>query len=687
MSAEGTERRLAAILHADVVGFSRLMAEDEDTTVRLVTTYREEVELLVHQHRGVLADFTGDNFLAEFGSAVAAVQCAIETQKVRHARNELQPPERRMEFRMGVHLGEVRVEGERLCGTGVNVAARLQALAEPGGLCISGEVQGQVEGKLVFEFEDLGEQEVKNIPEPVHVYRVKVEAQVAPETSQSPTRRTVLAAGLVVLLAALAVLAWRTFTVLPEEPVAAAISTPIRSIAVLPLENLSGDPEQEYFADGMTDAMILDLTRIRALRVTSFTSAKRYRKSDKSLPEIAQELNVDGIIEGTVMRAGGRVRITVQLIDARDDRNIWADRYDRDLSDVLGLQSDVALQVADQIRLELTPQEVAGFEDRPVVNPEAHDAYLRGMLHLAEAEPGALQAIDYFEQAIERDPEHALAYAGIARAYLVLSWGYGSFPSKEAMPKMRAAAEKALALDESLGSAHSALGLVRWAYDWEWEQGEAKLRQGLELSPNDPWALQVYGYYLVAVGRYDAAVRLSARSIEVEPLNLFWRAMHPGLLILARDYERAVEGCLQVLEIEPDYLFAHVCLRVGYELLGREEEAHREFVRVFRLAGQDEEWLREFERAYQEAGSEGASRYILASQTERAKTQYADAFTIALRYATLGEADSAFEWLERAYQERHSQLVYLAVTPEADHLRSDPRFDDVLRRINYPGAS
>jgi TolB-like protein len=460
---------------------------------------------------------------------------------------------------------------------------------------------------------------------------------------------------------------------------------PIRSISVLPLANLSGDPEQEYFADGMTEAVILDLARIKALRVTSFTSIRRYRNSDKSLPEIAQELNVDGIIEGTVMRAGDRVRITVQLIDARDDRNIWADRYDRDLSDVLALQSDVALEVADQIRLELTPQEVVGFEDRQVVDPEAHDAYLRGMLHLAKMNPpDALKAIEYFEQAIERDPEHALAYAGIARAYGVLSFCYGYLPSKEAMPKTRAAAEKALALDESLGVAHSALGLVRWAYDWEWEQGEAKLRQGLELSPNDPWALVLYGYYLVAVGRHDAGLPLTARAVEVEPWNLSWRTSHASQHILARNYERAVEECLQVLEIDPDYV---VPLRVGYELLGREEEAHRADVRLFRLTGRDEEWLREFERAYQEAGSEGASRYFVASETERAKTQYVEPFYFALRYATLGEADAAFEWLERAYQERSSTLVYLAVTPESDLLRSDPRFDDLLRRINYPGAS
>ncbi len=463
---------------------------------------------------------------------------------------------------------------------------------------------------------------------------------------------------------------------------------PIRSIAVLPFENLSGDPEQKYFVDGMTEALIGDLAKISSLRVISRTSVTRYANTDKSLPEIAQELNVDGVIEGTVMRAGDRVRITVQLIDARDDSNIWADRYDRDLSDVLALQSDVALEIADRIRLELTPQEVARFESRRIVDPEAHDVYLRGMLHLAKSNlSGALQAIEYFEQAVERDPEHALAYTGIARAYLLLNTVFRYLPPKEAMPKARAAAEKALALDESRGNAHSALGSVRWVYDWDWEQGEAEFRRAVELSPNDPWALQAYGYYLLARSRFDAGLSLFARAIQQSPLELFGRTTYANGLVYARDYERAIEEHLKVLDIDSDFASAVSNLAGLYYELGREEEAYRTWARWHRLMGRDEEWRRGYERAYQEAGFEGAFRYVLASETEPARTEYVNPEDIARGYARLGEIDAAFEWLERAYEERSTSLVFLGSNPFYDPLRSDPRFDDLLRRINYPGTS
>jgi TolB-like protein/Tfp pilus assembly protein PilF/DNA-binding XRE family transcriptional regulator len=502
-------------------------------------------------------------------------------------------------------------------------------------------------------------------------------------TTASPSgskRWMAVAAGLVLLSGAAAVAIWGLW---PPPPV-----DPIRSIAVLPLANLSVGPEQEYFADGMTEAMILDLSKVSALRVTSFTSTKRYRNSDKSVPEIAQELDVDGIIEGTVTRAGDRVRITVQLIDARDDRNIWADRYDRDLSDVLALQSEVALNVADQIRLELTPQEVARFEDRSIVDPEAHDVYLQGVVHLAKADlPGVLQAIEYFEQAVERDPEHALAYAGMARAYLHLDTVFDSLPSKEAMPKARAAAEKALALDESLGIAHSALGSVRWVYDWDWEQAEAELRRAVELSPNDPWALQAYGWYLIVLGRLDDGLSLMERAIQVAPLELYGRSTYVRSLYVARDSERAIEEVFKVLEIDSDFVTAVDDLAWAYHELGREEEAYRTWVRAHRLLGLDEKWRRGYERAYQRTGFEGALRYVLASKLEQMRTQYVDPLSIAGEYAALGEEDAAFEWLERAYQERNTSLVFLTGNPRFAPIRSDPRFDDLLRRINFPGAS
>ncbi len=325
MSSEATERKLAAILSADIVGYSRLMAEDEGGTVRRLGAYRTEITNLVGEHRGRLVDFTGDNFLAEFPTALDAVECAIEIQRVLQARNAALPAERKMEFRIGAHMGDVRVEGGRIFGDGVNIAARLEGLARPGGVCISGSVHDQVEGKLDVGFEDLGERSLRNIPRPLRVFAI------ATETRDRPRARS------------------------PAIPTAGEI----RAIAVLPLENLTGDADQEHLVDGMTEALIGDLAKISSLRVTSRTSTQQYKGARKPLPDIARELNVEGVIEGSIAREGDRVRVTVQLIDGRDDSHIWAERYDSDVRGVFALQSEIARTVARQIRLELTTREEA----------------------------------------------------------------------------------------------------------------------------------------------------------------------------------------------------------------------------------------------------------------------------------------------------------------------------------------
>ena len=327
LGPEAVERRLAAILSADVVGYSRLMAEDEAATIRTLTAYRRQISVLVGEYRGRVVDAPGDNVLAEFPTARDGVECAVEIQRVVQARNASLPEERRMEFRIGVHLGDVAVEGERIYGDGVNIAARLEGLAEPGGICISGAIHEQVQSKLELSYLDLRQQSLKNITRPVHAYRVLDTASTEdgrPRKMQQPGQ-----------------------------------AGQIRSLAVLPFENLSGDPRQEPLADGMTDALISELAKIRSLHIVSRTSIKQYKVVHKRLPEIARELKVEGVIEGSVTRERDRVRVTAQLIDAREDKHLWAERYDRDVSGVLALQSEIARTVAKQIRLELTPQEAA----------------------------------------------------------------------------------------------------------------------------------------------------------------------------------------------------------------------------------------------------------------------------------------------------------------------------------------
>jgi TolB-like protein/class 3 adenylate cyclase len=414
----GVERKLAAILSADVVGYSRLMAEDEVATVRTLTAYREEIGVLVRQHRGRVVDSPGDNLLAEFPSALAAVQAAVEIQRVIRARNAALPTERRMEFRVGVHLGDVMVEGERIYGDGLNIAARLEALAEPGGICVSGTVHEQVRSKLGLAYRDLGEQAFHNIPEPVHAYGIRTEA--APPAEIKPTREgrrtwVALAAVLVAALALAAAWIWGP-SLGSRSPALDAGS--IRSLAVLPLENISGDPEQDYFTDGMTEALIADLGKIASLRVISRTSIMQYRGVHRPLPEIGRELNVDAIIEGSVIRADDGVRITAQLIDARTDHHLWAESYQRELEDVLALQKEVARAIAEEVQAKLTPEEEALLRETRRVDPTAYEMYLRGRSAYDEGSPAALKtAVRYYEEAARVDPEFAAPHAGIADAF------------------------------------------------------------------------------------------------------------------------------------------------------------------------------------------------------------------------------------------------------------------------------
>jgi TolB-like protein/class 3 adenylate cyclase len=680
-----TERKLAAILSADVVGYSRLMAEDEAGTIQTLTDYRNLITNLVNDHRGRVVDSPGDNLLAEFPNALDAVQCAVEVQGVLKVRNQSLSEQGRMLFRIGVHLGDITAEAGRVYGDGVNIAARLEALADPGGVCISAEVHGQVRHKLDLGYADLGEQAVKNLPAPVRVYRVEPEAEAAPpDASPRSSRRAALAVGTVVLLGAVAVAGWRMFAGDNGVVIGARISSPIRSIAVLPLENLSGDPEQEYFADGMTEALIGDLAKLRSLSVISRTSVMRYKQSEKSLPEIARELGVDGVVEGTVMRARDRVRITAQLIDARNDRHLWSDRYDRDLSDVLALQSEVARAVAEQVRIELTAEERAALTASRPVDPRAHDAYLRG-LQLWGPTTGVgtwgPPAIEQFERAVELDPGFAEAWAALARTRTDLGVVGFNLRLRGELPKAREAAQRALEIDDRLGRAHATLGYIRLYYDWDFPGAGRASERAVQLSPSDPDALTAYAFYLWQVeGRHAEALDLSERVLRVAPFDLYFRAARVRLFLGARQYERALEEVERVRELAPD--FVDLDIANLYFHLGRLEEAHRAYLAFWERCGTPCDAFREAaERGWAEGGWEGSQRALLEVLTA---IEGFSPTAIAMIYARIGETDEAFAWLERGYRERDPLMVGMMARPEYDPLRSDPRFDDLLRRIGFP---
>ena len=484
------------------------------------------------------------------------------------------------------------------------------------------------------------------------------------------------AAGVVGVVGALAVLLALNVAGLRDRLLRRAVpaAPKIESIAVLPLENLTGDPGQEYFVDGMTEALIAELGQIGSLRVISRTSTMRYKKTDKPLPQIARELNVDAVIEGSVLRSGDRVRITAQLIGAVPERHLWARSYERDLRDVLSLQGEIARTIADEVKASVTPDVQARLASARPVNPEAHEAYLKGRYLLDRPEFSAqIKALTYFQQAIEKDPSYAMAYIGLARYYDMLV-GYGEMRGNEAREKAMAAVLKALEVDPTLAEAHARLGNVKHWFDWDWAGAEREFKRALELNPNCADAHTEYASYLVDMGRRQEAFAEVERAQQVDPQ---WPRMDGRLYRYywdGREYDKALELGRRKVELEPSDPYSHAW--VGWPLVqeGRYAEAISEFEKAIALAPGDLYLKPCLGRVYAEGGRKTEARKILRELEERYRRRYMRPYLIALIYMGLREKDKAFEWLEKAYEDRDSHMAAIKVDPWLDPLRSDPRF-------------
>ncbi len=454
----------------------------------------------------------------------------------------------------------------------------------------------------------------------------------------------------------------------------------IESIAVLPLENLSGDASEDYFTDGMTEALIAQLANVGPLRVISRTSVMQYKGVKKSLPDIARELNVDAIVEGSVLRSGERVRITAQLIHAPTDRHLWAESYERELSDVLRLQSQLARAIARQIQVKLTPRQEAQFVSAGSIDPEAYEAYLKGRYHWNKRfEEDVLTSIEYFRRAIDIDPTYALAYAGLADSYNMRG-SYGHAPPKDVMPRAKAAAVKALEIDSTLAEAHASLGYAYATYDWDWKAGEREYKRAIELNPNYATAHHWYGLYLTTMGRSDEAVDELERARVLDPLSLIINTNVGWVLYFARLYDQAIEQFRKTLELDPNFVGAHWKLRQVYEKKGMYEEAIVELETLLELLGASE-LAGAVRRAYLLSGYNGALERWAESLEEHAKREHVSPYDIVLIYAQLNVNDQAFALLEKGYEVRDGLLVYLNVDPQFDNLRTDPRFSALVRKI------
>ena len=595
MSEESFKRKLTAILSADVEGYSRLMGEDEDATIRTLTTYRELMSTLIQKHRGRVVDSPGDNLLAEFLSVVDAVRCAVEIQEELRVRNAELPENRRMHFRIGINLGDVVEEQERIYGDGVNIAARVEGLAEGGGICISGTVYDSIKNKLTLSYESIGEHSVKNIKEPVRVYRMRVGPEAAAPvvtTEKGGLRkwpRTGLMAVAVLVLAAGAWAIWNFyFSPPPIEPASMdrmAFPLPDRpSIAVLPFDNMSGDPKQEFFSDGITEDIITALSKTPRLFVIARNSTFIYKGKPVKIQEVAEELGVRYVLEGSVRKSDDKVRVTAQLIDALKGMHLWAEKYDRDMEDIFAIQDDITREIIAALQVKLTEGEQARIWSRGTQNTKAYEAALESLEYFRRFNPDdVILCRKKAEEAIALDPNYPFAIALLAWSHLVEVWNGWSKSPGESMKKAVELGQKTLTLDENYEGAHSLLGSI-YLVQKQWDKAIEAGRRAIELSPNGADANGIFGITMSHVGRREEAITLFKKAIRLNPSSPNWLYHNlGGAQILAGDYQEAITSLKRVIEKNPNHVPARFYMIVAYSLLNQDEKARMQVEEYLKL--------------------------------------------------------------------------------------------------------
>ncbi len=586
MATEEFKRKLTAILSADVKGYSRLMGEDEEATVRTITAHRNVITTVIEKYRGRVVDSPGDNILAEFASVVDAVQSAVEIQEVVRAKNAELPEDRRMEFRIGINLGDVIQEGERIYGDGVNIAARVEGLADPGGICISGSAYEQIENKLALGYEYVGEHTVKNIVKPIRVYRVPTGPKPAVQVTEEGKpalrwQRAALAVMIALLVVAGGVAIWKSYRPSTSPPTEVAsvekMAFPLPekpSIAVLPFANLSGDPSQDYLSDGTTENIITALSKISNLFVIARNSAFTYKGKTVKIQQIAEDLGVRYVLEGSVQKAGERVRINAQLVDGLTGLHIWAERYDRKISDIFALQDDITNQVVTALEVKLTEGEAARVSRRQTDNTEAYELFRRGLEHQRRAtKTDNDQARRLFEKAVAVDPSFADAWCFLGYTHQE-DWYFGwSENATQSLEQATTLAQKAIALDDSSPCPYMLLETIHlWRRDYE--KAIAYGEKAVALEPNHADATLQLARTLTYAGRPEETIELTKKAMRLSPYYPDWYLGVLGTAYrLAGNYDEAIAAYDKRRERNPHSTMPYLGLALVYSEVGRDEEA------------------------------------------------------------------------------------------------------------------
>jgi len=639
------ERRLAAIMFTDMVGFTALAQRDEILAMQLLDEQRKLVRACLAAYKGKEIETIGDAFFVEFGSTLDAVNCAVSIQSALKEWNEQHPPENRVLIRIGIHLGDVIHRGREVSGDAVNIASRIEAMAPPGGVCVTAPVYASVFNKVDYQFETVGTPELKNVSTPIEVYCVigygESAGWLAPVTPALPKDR----------------------------------------IAVLPFVNISPDQVDEYFADGMTEELISSVSMIKGLRVIARTSVMRYKRVHKPIAQIGRELNVGSILEGSIRKVGTKIRISVQFVETSKEVPSWSHKYDREVKDVFAIQSEIAQHVAEALKDHIFGGKHREEPRTTTFSTEAYISYLRGrQLWSRRTEDDLKKAVSFFEKSISIDGNYARAYVGLADSYAALALLEFMAPN-EAYPKAKEAVGKALALNAGLAAAHTSLGLIKFQYDWDWKGAEVEFTDAISNNFNYAPAHHFFADYLKAMGRFDEALAEIEKARDLDPLSLAINIGVGHVLYLSRQYERAIEEYKKAVELDPSFMATHVWFGRPYLELGMFDEALEELETAVRLSGDSTIALAMLGHGLASAGRGPEAMQILERLKEKSETQYVPSYWIAVIYNGFRDREQVIAWMRKAFEERSSWLVWSNVEPRFAWLQDDPDFAALMRAM------
>jgi TolB-like protein/Tfp pilus assembly protein PilF len=667
-------------MFTDIVGYTSMMDQDEFVALELIRKCRTIQKTLIDKHHGTWLKEMGDGTLARFKSALEAVKCAIEIQIA--VRSELD-----VKIRIGIHLGDITFENEDVFGTGVNIASRIQGVADPGGIYISDTIYKVISSVPEINCQYLGEFNLKNVKESLSLYAVQGFGLPLPIVNRKNGLITSKFSNKLPLIISISIvtLAFIIYILL-KGVVFGPSSSPIKSLAVLPFENLSGDPNQEFFSDGITEALIIDLSKISALKVISRTSIMKYKKSGKSIPEIARELNVDAILVGSVFKEGDIVSISAQLIDAVDDQNIWVERYERNLSSILRLYSEVAQVIAGEIKINIQPEEQERLDNVSLVNPDAYEAYLKGKSQIYKISVSNFDsAYYYFSLSLELDSSNVLTYAGLG-LYWVAMGQWGGIDPEEGTANAWKALNKAAQLDSSLAEVHLLKALILTSHDWDWDMAVKEFTTTIKLNPNLPEPRLFYADLLLSLQQQDEAMYQIRRAIEVDPLNAFSHSIFGWALYSSRKFDEAVQAFNKSLELDSINSLSLRCMWSIHSINGNYDKAIKFAIRFYLSQG-NVEISRDLKTGYETNNYRNTLKLAADHSIEQIEDRYVPPMHIARLYIFCGEYEKAIELLEKAYDERFPSMFSLNVDPHWDALKGMPGFEKLIEKMDYPPIS